>query len=137
MKRALALVAIGAIAVTAAVAFAHTAARPQGPAYVYTVPPALDDGWRTGSVEPAGIDRRRIEAMTDWVRAHAELNVHAVVIERGGRLVYEEYFSGKDEQWGRPLGVVQFNRETKHDLRSVTKSVVSALVGIANSSGAI
>ena len=137
MKRVLALVVVGAIAVAAALVFARAAVRPRGLAYVYTVPPALDDGWRTGSVEQAGIDRRRIEAMTDWVRAQAELNVHAVLIEHGGRLVYEEYFSGKDEQWGRPLGVVQFTRETKHDLRSVTKSVVSALVGIANSSGAI
>jgi CubicO group peptidase (beta-lactamase class C family) len=138
MKRAIALVAVGAIAVVlAALAFAHSVARPQGPAYVYAVPPALGDGWSTGSLEQAGIDRRRIEAMTDWVRAHPELNVHAVLIERGGRLVYEEYFSGKDEQWGRPVGVVKFDRAMKHDLRSVTKSVVSALVGIATSSGAI
>ena len=91
MKRAIALVAVGAIAVVlAALAFAHSVARPQGPAYVYAVPPALDDGWSTGSLEQAGIDRRRIEAMTDWVRAHPELNVHAVLIERSGRLVYEE-----------------------------------------------
>ena len=71
------------------------------------------------------------------IRAHPEWNVHAVLIERAGRLVYEEYFSGKDERWGQPLGVVTFTRGTLHDLRSVTKSVVSALVGIASSSGAI
>lgn len=80
----------------------------------------------TASLERAGIDRRRLEAMTDSIRTHAELNVHAVLIERHGRLVYEEYFSGKDERWGQPLGVVVFTRETKHDLRSVTKSIVSA-----------
>jgi CubicO group peptidase (beta-lactamase class C family) len=138
MKRTIAFVAVGAIAVVlAAFAFARTVARPPGPAYVYTAPPTLEDGWTTGSLEQAGIDRRRIEAMTDWVRARPELNVHAVLIERGGRLVYEEYFPGKDEQWGRPVGVVKFDRQTMHDLRSVTKSVVSALVGIANSSGAI
>ena len=138
MKRSIAFVSVGAIGVVlAALAFAHTLSRPKGPAYIYAPPPALDDGWSTGTLEQAGFDRRRIEAMTDWVRARPDLNVHAILIERGGRLVYEEYFSGKDEQWGRPLGVVAFTRETKHDLRSVTKSVVSALVGIANSSGAI
>jgi CubicO group peptidase (beta-lactamase class C family) len=138
MKRSVGFVGVVAVGVViAALAFARGVTRPQGPAYIYAVPAALDDGWTTGSLDQAGIDRGRIEAMTDWVRARPDLNVHAILIERGGRLVYEEYFSGKDEQWGRPLGVVQFNRETKHDLRSVTKSVVSALVGIANSSGAI
>jgi CubicO group peptidase (beta-lactamase class C family) len=107
------------------------------PASTYTVPPALSDGWTTGSADQAGIDRHRLEAMTDSIRAHPDLNVHAVLIERDGRLVYEEYFSGKDERWGEPLGVVTFTRDTKHDLRSVTKSVVSALVGIAVSTGAI
>jgi CubicO group peptidase (beta-lactamase class C family) len=100
-------------------------------------PPTLDDGWSTGSLEEAGINRERIEAMTESIRAHPEYNVHALLIEHDGRLVYEEYFTGKDERWGTPIGVVTFTGETKHDLRSVTKSVVSALVGIARRSGAI
>jgi CubicO group peptidase (beta-lactamase class C family) len=75
--------------------------------------------------------------MTNSLRAHPEQNIHAVLIEREGRLVFEEYFSGQDQRWGDPLGTVTFARETKHDLRSVTKSVVSALVGIAHSEGAI
>jgi CubicO group peptidase (beta-lactamase class C family) len=75
--------------------------------------------------------------MTGWIRATPALNVHAVLIERDGHLVYEEYFSGQDERRGRPLGMVTFTREMTHDIRSVTKSVVSALVGIAAGSGAI
>ena len=63
--------------------------------------------------------------------------MHAVLIERDGRLVYEEYFSGQDARRGRSLGFVTFTRDTLHDLRSVTKSVVSARVGAANASGAI
>src|SRR5688572_22331227 len=100
-------------------------------------PPQIGDGWRTGTLEQAGIDRVRLEQMTTAIRADPKLNVHAVLIEYDGRLVYEEYFSGSDERWGKPLGVVTFTRDTLHDLRSVTKSVVSALVGIANRSGAI
>ena len=57
--------------------------------------------------------------------------MHAVLIERAGRLIYEEYFDGFDERWGTPLGPVKMTAETLHDLRSVTKSVVSALAGIA------
>jgi len=131
---------VGVAALSTLLAAPSDAQQPAAPptrAYTYSVPPALRDGWMTGSLERSGIDRHRLEAMTDSIRAHPELNVHAVLIERDGRLVYEEYFSGKDERWGEPLGVVVFTRETKHDLRSVTKSVVSALVGIANSSGAI
>src|SRR5215203_4585038 len=75
--------------------------------------------------------------MTESIRSHPQDNVHAVLIERDGRLVYEEYFSGNDARRGCPLGVVTFTRDTLHDLRSVTKSVVSALIGAANASGAI
>ena len=113
------------------------AAVSQSPAYIYSVPPKLKDGWMTGSLDQAGIDRQKIEAMTDSIRAQPALNIHAVLIEHHGRLVFEEYFSGKDERWGDPLGFIVFNRDTKHDLRSVTKSVVSALVGVAKNAGAI
>jgi CubicO group peptidase (beta-lactamase class C family) len=131
------LVAAVVISVVSATANGQQpASRPTG-AYTYAAPPALNDGWMTGSLDQVGMDRRRIEAMTESIRARPELNVHAVLIERDGRLVYEEYFAGKDEHWGEPLGVVTFTRDTKHDLRSVTKSVVSALVGIALASGAI
>ena len=83
------------------------------------------------------IDPARLAALTGAVRAWPELGVHAILIERDGRLVYEEYFDGFDEKWGTPLGRISMTAETKHDLRSVTKSVVGALVGIAHSEGKI
>ena len=138
MKSAVSLVVAGAVAASVvATAAVQRPAPPPRPPYTYVTPPTLGDGWLTGSLVQAGIDRKQLEAMTDSIRAHPEFNIHAVLVERNGRLVYEEYFSGKDERWGEPLGLVVFTREIKHDLRSVTKSVVSALVGIANSSGAI
>jgi CubicO group peptidase (beta-lactamase class C family) len=107
-------------------------------AYPYMVPPELDDGWQTASLESVGIDIARIEQMTNAIRHYVDWNIHAVLIERDERLVYEEYFAGEDQRWGRrPLGRVQFDRQTKHDIRSVTKSVISALVGIAVAGGAI
>ncbi len=54
-----------------------------------------------------------------------------MLIEHDGRLVFEEYFTGTDERWGRPRGEVTFGPESLHDLRSVTKSVTSLLLGIA------
>lgn len=103
----------------------------------YQVPAARNDGWKTASADSLGVDSARLAALTGAIRAWPELGVHAVLIERDGKLIYEEYFDGFDEKWGEPLGKVSMTTETKHDLRSVTKSVVSALVGIAQGEGAI
>ena len=132
MKWSISVVLSGALGAVAAMAVAQTPATAPNPASGYSSPQVLSDGWMTAAPEQAGIDRDRLVKMTDSIRSHPEFNVHAVLIERDGRLVYEEYFSGKDERRGQPLGVVTFTRDTLHDLRSVTKSVVSALVGIAS-----
>jgi len=100
-------------------------------------PATLADGWKIGTADSAGLDPARLSALTEAVRSWPELGVHAILIERGGRLVYEEYFDGFDERWGTPLGRVTMGPATIHDLRSVTKSVVSALIGIAMGEGAI
>ena len=59
------------------------------------------------------------------------LNVHGVVAFRKGRMMFERYMAGTDEMWGRPLGTVDFKADTLHDVRSVTKSIVGLLYGIA------
>src|SRR5437867_1219363 len=68
----------------------------------------LGDGWETAAIEAAGMDRSRIEALTDTIRRYPDWNIHAVLIERDGRLVYEEYFAGADQRRGRPLGPIVF-----------------------------
>ena len=103
----------------------------------YKVPADRGDGWKTATADSAGVDSQKLLNLTRSLRAWPELGVHAVLIERNGQLIYEEYFDGFDERWGLPLGPVTMTAETKHDLRSVTKSVVSALVGIAQGEGAI
>lgn len=113
------------------------AAQQQGTPTEYRLPVALGDGWKTAHADSLGIDSRRLARLAESIRAWPELGVHAVLIERGGRLVYEEYFDGFDERWGQPLGRVSMTRETKHDLRSITKSVVSALTGISIGAGQI
>jgi CubicO group peptidase (beta-lactamase class C family) len=52
----------------------------------------------------------------------------------------EEYFTGRDELVGTPLGslgTVTFGPASLHDLRSVTKGVVSTPIGIAIGNGEI
>ena len=94
-------------------------------------PPRYADGWQVANPSEAGFDPDALARLTEDIRNGAIQNVHAVLVERKGRLVYEAYFKGADESWGRSLGVVQHGPETLHDLRSVTKSVTSLLLGIA------
>jgi len=64
-------------------------------------------------------------------------NVHSILVARGGRLVAEYYGAGRDQAWGRDLGMVKFGPEVLHDLRSVTKSVTGLLYGIALGRGRV
>ncbi|MGH9882841.1 MAG: serine hydrolase domain-containing protein, partial [Pyrinomonadaceae bacterium] len=101
------------------------------------VPADRGDGWKTANADSVGVDSARLAALTASVRAWPELGIHAILIQRGDKLVYEEYFDGFDERWGESLGRVTMTAETRHDLRSITKSVVSGLVGIAHGEGKI
>ena len=93
-------------------------------------PTALDDGWTTASPESVGLDGARLCTIAARLK-ETEANVHAVVIVRHGKLVFEQYFAGYDEPWGEDGGQHEFDATTKHDMRSASKSVISLLVGIA------
>ena len=63
-------------------------------------------------------------------------NLHGVVATRGGRLFFERYLAGPDA--GRsPLGIVRFGPDILHDMRSVSKSIVGLLYGIALAAGKV
>jgi CubicO group peptidase (beta-lactamase class C family) len=64
-------------------------------------------------------------------------NIHSVLVSHKGKLVYEQYYRGKDEALGDDLGEVNHAAGTLHDMRSVTKSVVSICVGLAIQQGKI
>lgn len=100
-----------------------------------TSPAIEEDNIPSATMAEVGIDSVLINKMTKAIRNHEYSNIHSVLIARNGKLVYEQYFSGKDEIWGDPLGEVDFNRNTLHDVRSISKSVVSACVGIAIAQG--
>jgi CubicO group peptidase (beta-lactamase class C family) len=96
--------------------------------YVYRVPPALEDGWPTASLEQVGIDRAGIErgmqAIIDMSMDSINApQVHAVLIARNGKLVLEEYFHGD-------------NRDYLHNERSAAKSVSATIIGASMLAGA-
>ena len=58
-------------------------------------------------------------------------NLHAVSVWRDGETVLECYYAGPDSTIMQDFGHVEFGPDTLHDLRSVTKSIVGILYGIA------
>ena len=99
-------------------------------------PPASAD-WQKVAPADAGFAPDLAEQLDRAVQDGRLPNLHAVVVARGGRLVLERYYDGQDERWGEPLGAVAFGPEVKHDLRSVSKSIVGLLYGIALAEGQV
>lgn len=83
--------------------------------------------------EPNAVESRIIEAF----EAGRLDGLHSVLVTLGGETFAEVHFPGADESWGTALGVRQHGPETLHDLRSVTKSIVGLLYGIALAEGAV
>src|SRR5712672_3410189 len=94
-------------------------------------PVALNDGWSLAAQADVGLDPARLCELDSFIAQWPEANIHAVVVVRNGKLAMERYFSGEDERWGDKLGRVTYGPEVKHDLRSISKSVTSLLVGVA------
>ena len=102
------------------------------------VPLARDDGWPVASVnDDKLIDRGALCRMADRLAASSDANIHAVLVARSGKLVFERYFRGSDEIYGRPVGEVTFDADTLNNVKSVSKSVASLAVGIAIDRGLI
>ncbi len=96
-----------------------------------TAPAALGDGWAVGTPSEAGLDPASLFALVSEIEKGTLPNVHAVLIERNAELIFERYWRGEDENWGQRMDLINHGPDTQHDLRSVTKSVTSALLGIA------
>jgi len=73
--------------------------------------------------EAQGIDSRALARALEWIRAK-QIPVHSLFVERNGRAILDAYF-------------FPFRNNETHDLASVTKSVVSSLVGVAGSEGGL
>jgi CubicO group peptidase (beta-lactamase class C family) len=102
------------------------------------VPVARDDGWPVASPhEDRLVDRGALCRMADRLAASTAGNVHAVLVARGGKLVFERYFTGPDEVFSRRVRDVVFDADTLHDMKSVSKSVASLALGIAIDRGLI
>jgi len=65
------------------------------------------------------------------------VGLDALLVSRKGPVLFEYYGEGEAENWGTPIGKVKFGPTVLHDLRSVTKSMVGMLYGIALADGKV
>ncbi|MGB7198322.1 MAG: serine hydrolase [Acidobacteriaceae bacterium] len=102
--------------------------RPKGqdlPAdYHYHVPANLQDGIPVGNIAHSSLGVATADAIVRSILDGTYKDVHSVLLYQNGKLVMEEYFYG-------------YNVKRPHQLRSATKSIVSALAGIAIDHGAL
>ncbi len=92
--------------------------------YVYHAPEKLDDGWRVSSLEAEGVNTERITRLTNQIIDGKYKGFHSMLIVRNGAIVHEIYFG-------------KYRRRSLHTIYSITKSVTSALIGIAIDKGFI
>jgi CubicO group peptidase (beta-lactamase class C family) len=90
----------------------------------FAKPEDLKDGLPIGDIEKSGLDTALLSEMMRKITDGTYQNVHSVLIIKDGKLVFEEYF-------------YDYGRDSLQELRSASKSFVSALMGITIGKGAI
>ena len=111
-----------------------------GPGPTAGAPPAAGEGWDVAGPGDVGLDAAMLDEAAALIRDGTYPHVHSLLVVKDGKLAFEEYFRG--DAWspadGQAQGeAVEFDAGTLHYMASVTKSVTSALVGIAIDRGAI
>jgi CubicO group peptidase (beta-lactamase class C family) len=117
------------------IAFLDSLEASQGGEYDYDIPVATDDGWSCASLTDVDIDEVKITECIRRIRNGDYQDIHSLLIVKDGKLVLEEYFGAQGKICG-PF-VNQVFRDRVQMLASVTKSVNSILIGIAQEQGFI
>ena len=105
-------------------ALAHPWPPSKGTTYHYHPPADLRDGIAVADITQSDLGEATADAIVHGILDGTYQDVHSVLLYQHGHLVMEEYFYG-------------YNATRQHQLRSATKSVISALAGIAIDRGAL
>ena len=102
--------------------------------YEYKTPELSDDGWEVANALDLNFDRVWLENLIDRIDDGAFGSVHGLAIVKDNRLILEQHFP---EVWPGTTRNEEIlpSRNGKHLSFSVTKSVFSALIGIALEEG--
>ncbi len=99
--------------------------------YIYSVPEDNDD-WATSGADTVGFSISGLESMLNRQNLQ-QRNIHSVLLIKNNKLVFEQYFSGNDSN----NRMINYDRDTRHEIFSVTKNITSLLAGISIDEGAI
>ena len=89
----------------------------------YSAPGQKNDGWMVTDLETLGFDFNRVDQVLKKLHTDPH-KIDAILAVHNGKLILEEYFNS-------------YTIDSRHDLRSVTKSITSLLIGIALEQGYI
>src|SRR5450631_1279789 len=81
-----------------------------------------DDDWRTSTPEAQGVDSRKLLEMFRDIQAKGGNHLHSILVVRNGYLITESYLD-------------PYHKDTLQNIKSSSKSILSALVGIALQKG--
>ena len=91
---------------------------PRTAPYRYKRPEAMRDGLLTDSASHQHVDLNIIDSLMQRITNRTYQDIHSVLIARNNHLIAEEYF-------------YRFHHNYVYNIQSATKSIVSALTGIA------
>lgn len=96
-----------------------------------------DDGLAAAPPSALGIDAGALSAILNGVR-NGPANIHSLIVMRHGKLASELYRSGADRSiYSLSASERSFTPADRHDMRSISKSVVGLLYGILLDRGAV
>lgn len=91
--------------------------------YSYSQPKELEDGWKTNNLKSQHVDTAGIYNFFNQIQ-NGKHKLHSVLLVKNNQIIIEEYFN-------------DHKVDKQHDLRSVSKSIRSILLGIAIDKGFI
>ena len=108
--------------------------------YTYHYPDSLSDGLEVGTIEEVSINPDMISEILGRISQGKYGEIHSLLIYKDSKLVVEEYFEGHRYKWDAPGHYgewISWDSSTLHGIKSVSKSITSACVGIAIDNGFI
>lgn len=102
--------------------------------YTYQQPEQRDSSWTTGHIDDFDVELTLLETMMNEINKGAYSKIDSVLIVRSGTLIFEEQLRTTTDSQDTHINNTDPN---VHSLQSVSKSLASALVGIAIEQGHI
>lgn len=100
--------------------------------YQYSVPQTNGDGWTVAGLSQVGINQSAVEEAVQVILDGTYTGIDGLIMVRHGLLVLDETFRTQLDVVDRGLG----NQNIElHSMQSTTKSITSALVGVALDQG--